>query len=96
MRESKFEQDFCKKLKELHPHIQILKNDSSYRQGIPDRIVLFRDKYAMLEFKRSQNATHRPNQDWYVEFFNKDAYAAFVYPENGEDQLSNLKSYFGL
>ena len=63
-------------------------------QGIPDTLILCGDKWALLEFKRSRNATHRPNQDYYVDMFNSMGFSAFVYPENFEDVLDDLRRYF--
>ena len=65
--ESKFEQEFCKRLKDYDKDIIVLKLTGI--PGIPDRIVLHHNKFALLEFKRSKNASHRPLQDWYVNHF---------------------------
>lgn len=91
-----FEQKFCRKLRGLHRDLYVMKNDASLIQGFPDRVVYFRDKYAILEFKRSENASHRPNQDWYINHFAKYTYSTFVYPENADKVFSELCSFFGL
>lgn len=94
-RESKFERDFCKQL-EKHDGVMVLKNDSSMRQGIPDRIVLCGGRFAMLEFKQHAKAKHQPNQDYYIDHFKKNGgYAAFIYPENENEVLVELSNYFG-
>ena len=69
----------------------ILKNDANYIQGIPDLLILFNDKWAMLECKRNKKASHRPNQEYYVDLLDKMSYAAFIYPENREDILNELQ-----
>ena len=74
----------------------ILKNDSSYYQGIPDLLVLFKDKWAMLECKRSSNASHRPNQDYYIEKFGQMSYANFISPDNKEEVIHDLQQAFQL
>ena len=66
-RENKFQADLIKELKDRFPGCMVLKNDSSYIQGIPDLMVLYKNKWASLECKRNANATHQPNQDYYVE-----------------------------
>ena len=66
MRESKFQSDLIKTLKKMFPNCIIMKNDSSYIQGIPDLTVLYKDKWAALECKKESNAKRRPNQDYYI------------------------------
>lgn len=84
-----------KKIKKRIPNVVgILKNDEQQCQGIPDHTILFNDgRYAMLEVKKSEDAEHRPNQDYYVDLFNGYCYAAFVYPENEKQILGELKRY---
>lgn len=91
MKENKFQSELVKEIKTLFPEAIVMKNDPNYRQGIPDILVLNDDKWAALECKRSENATHRPNQDYYVDKMNKMSYATFVYPENKEDVLDELQ-----
>jgi hypothetical protein len=78
----------------MFPGCVILKNDSSYLQGIPDLLVLFQDKWAMLEVKPSKDAPHQTNQPHYVELFDGMSFGAFVYPENEEDVLNDLVQTF--
>lgn len=98
MRQTKLERDFQKsfieELKELFKGCIVLKNDSSYIQGIPDWSIFFKDKWAALEMKRSMKASKRPNQDYYVDLMNKMSFARFVYPENKEEVLNDLKRFF--
>lgn len=94
--ESKFQSALIKELKKIFPGCMVLKNDSSYYQGIPDLLVLFEDKWAMLECKRSSTASHRPNQDYYIEKFGKMSYASFISPENKEEVLNELQQAFRL
>ena len=51
MRENKYQAQLIKKLKEKFPVSIILKNDPTYKQGIPDLTVLCGDKWATLEVK---------------------------------------------
>ena len=71
-----------------------MKNDSSYIQGIPDLIILFEDKWAALEVKKSAKASHRPNQEYYVDLMDRMSFAAFIYPENKEEILYELCKAF--
>jgi len=95
-RENQFQSALIKELKKIFPGCMILKNDSSYYQGIPDLLVLFKDKWAMLECKRSSNASHRPNQDYYIEKFGQMSYANFISPDNKEEVIHDLQQAFQL
>ena len=92
---AKLERDFqaklIKELKQIFRGCIVMKNDSSYIQGIPDLIILYRDKWAALEVKKSEDAPHRPNQEYYVELMDEMSYASFIYPENKEEVLYELQ-----
>lgn len=98
MSSNKLERDFqsvlIKELKERFVGCVVLKNDSSYIQGIPDLLVLFNDKWAMLECKRSSSASHRPNQQYYVDLLDKMSFSRFICPENKEEVLHELEQSF--
>ena len=91
MRENKFQASLISEIKERLPGCIVMKNDSSYMQGIPDLLILWNDKWAALEVKKSVNAPHRPNQDYYVEKMNEMSFSAFIFPENKEDVLNDLE-----
>jgi hypothetical protein len=44
--------------------------------------------------KRSANAKHRPNQDYYVDQCNQMSFSRFVYPENKDEVLEDLTEFF--
>lgn len=89
-----FQSELIKELKELFPGCIILKNDPTYIQGIPDLLILFEDKWAALEVKKSITASHRPNQEFYVNKMGRMSYANFIYPENKEVVLNELQEAF--
>ena len=93
-RENKFQSGLIKELKERFPGCVVLKNDPNYIQGIPDLTVLYKDKWAFLECKRSEGEIHQPNQDYYICEASKDSFGAFVYPENKEQVLYDLQRSF--
>lgn len=95
-REGAFQSQLIKDIKQRIPGSIVLKNDPNYIQGIPDLIVLHGDSWAALECKRSENAKHQPNQDYYVETMGEMSYASFVYPENKEEVLNALQRSFGV
>jgi hypothetical protein len=94
MTESKFQRQLIKKLKEMFDGCIILKNDPTYIQGIPDILILFRNKWAGLELKKSFDSPTQPNQEYYVQKMNDMSYAAFICPENEEDVLDDLQQTF--
>jgi hypothetical protein len=92
--ESKFQSDLIQDLKRLFPGCMILKNDPVYVQGIPDLIILWGDRWASLEVKRSKVAHVQPNQEWYVSKMDQMSFSRFIYPENRQITLFELEFYF--
>ena len=93
MRESKFQAKLIKDIKERLPECIVLKNDPTYLQGIPDLTVFNNNRWATLEVKKSANASHQPNQDYYVEMMDRMSFSRFVYPENRDAVFSDLIDY---
>ena len=91
MKESKFQAELKKELKKMFPGCIVTKLDSSDIQGIPDLLVLYKNKWATLENKRSKNSPKRPNQEYYVEKMNDMSFSRFIYPENKDEVLNELK-----
>ena len=95
---AKLERDFqgnlVKDLKKMFPGCIVMKNDSSYIQGIPDLLILHNDKWASLECKKTVNANRQPNQEYYVGIMNEMSFSRFIYPENKEEVLSELRKAF--
>ena len=96
MNESQYRTKLETKLRKMFPGCVILHNDPSHIQGIPDIIVLFRNKWAMLEIKMSNDASIRPNQEYYVELLKEMSFASFINPQNEEDVLDDLQFTFGV
>lgn len=94
MLESTYQARLIRKLEGMFPGCFILKNDPNYRQGVPDLIILYRDRWAALEVKKDENARARPNQPYYVELLNSMSFAAFIYPSNETDILRGLQQAF--
>lgn len=95
MLENKFQAQLIRDLKDRFPDCIILKNDPNYIQGFPDLTVLYKDKWALLEAKRERQASHRPNQDFYIQKANTMSFARFICPENKEEVLYELQQAFG-
>ena len=94
MLESKYQANLIKKLKEMFEGCIVMKNDSSYIQGIPDLLILYGNKWASLECKKTANASKRPNQEYYVGLMNKMSFSRFISPENEEEVLRDLSKAF--
>lgn len=92
--ESGFQDRIIKTLKELFPGCLVFKMDQL--QGIPDLLILYRDKWASLECKQCARAARRPNQEYYVNLMNEMSFSRFVYPENKEEVLYELQQAFQL
>lgn len=93
-KESAFQKGLINDLKKRFPGCMVLKNDSNYIQGIPDLLVLYEGRWAALECKKAKQASHQPNQDYYVERMNEMSFSRFVYPENKETILDELQQSF--
>lgn len=94
MLERDFQAGLIKKLKDRFEGCIVLKNDPEYRQGIPDLIVLYKDKWAALECKKSERASRRPNQDYYVNLMNEMSFASYISPDNEKEVLDDLQRAF--
>lgn len=94
MLESQFQAKLIKELKMIFPGCIVLKNDPDYLQGFPDLTILWNDHWAVLECKRSEQESHRPNQDYYIDICDEMSYARFIYPENKEEVLDELQQAF--
>lgn len=94
MLENKFQSKLIKELKKEFPGCMVLKNDPTYLQGVPDLLVLYKNKWCALEVKRSATAKHQPNQDYYVDKMNEMSHSSFIYPENKDQVINDLRRIF--
>lgn len=94
MLERDFQAQVIKKIKERLPNCIVLKNDSSYIQGIPDLTILYENKWATLECKKTKSSSRRPNQKFYVDKMNGMSFSRFICPENEEEVLDELQRSF--
>ena len=94
MLENRFKTKLIKELEDLFPGCIVLHMDPNEIQGIPDLLVLYKNKWAALEGKKNARAGVRPNQAYYVDLMDRMSFAAFVYPENKDEVLDELYLYF--
>jgi len=90
VKESEFQSRLIKEIKARFPGCYVLKNDPNYIQGFPDLLILYRNKWAALEVKRSSKASHQPNQDYHIDILNGMSFAAFICPENEMEVLDGM------
>ena len=90
--ESGFQDKLRDELKELFPGCMIFKMDQI--QGIPDLLILYKNKWASLENKKSANAKRQPNQEYYVDKMNEMSFSRFIYPENKDAIMNELIKKF--
>lgn len=92
--ESGFQAKLIKELKIIFEDCIVTKMDAGHIQGIPDLLILYKDKWATLECKKSEGAKKRPNQEYYVGKMNEMSFSRFISPENKEAVLNELKKFF--
>jgi len=101
MNENKFQSDLKKEIKKRFPGCYVLKTDPTDIQGIPDLLILHKDKWASLEVKKNANEARKskekndpPNQSYRVNELNSMSYASYIYPENKEEILDEMERLF--
>ena len=93
--ETVYQAGLIKKIEKLLPDCFIMKMDPDQFQGIPDLLILFENKWAMLEVKVTEDSPTQPNQPYYVELFNNMSFASFIYPAIEEEVLTELVEKLG-
>jgi len=94
MLENRFKTKIIGEIQIMLPGCIIFHLDPNEIQGAPDLLILYKNKWAALEGKKSSDARHRPNQDYYVDLMNDMSFARFIYPENKEEVLDELQQAF--
>lgn len=94
MLENRFKTKLINELEDLFPGCIILHMDPNEIQGIPDLLILYKNKWAALEGKKNARASLRPNQEYYVDLMDHMSFAAFIYPENKDEVIDDLYLHF--
>lgn len=94
MSETAYQKGLVDKLGKMFPGSVIMENDPQQIQGLPDLLILYNDRWAMLEVKADKRSKDRPNQPYYVDLFNRMSFARFIYPQNETEVLNALQSAF--
>ena len=92
--ESRFQAELIREIKERFPGCYVIKTDPTFHQGLPDLLILYNDKWASLECKRSLKASKRPNQEWHVDRMDAMSFSRFISPENKKEVLDELQRSF--
>lgn len=95
MLERDFQGNLIKEIKTRLPGALVLKNDANYKQGIPDLLILYKQRWGALECKNRKNANRQPNQEYYVKHMDTMSFARFIYPENKEEILNEMVETLG-
>lgn len=91
-KESDFKSKLYKEIRKKFPGSEVIPNDAGYLQGFPDATVYFPNgRYVLLEGKREEHSSRRPNQDYYVDHSPLSDNAMYVYPENKKEVLAELE-----
>ena len=98
--EREYQRKTLPKIKKMFPGCFVLKDDGSNTpQGFPDILIIYKEKWAVLEFKRSEEARYKelqPNQEYYVDLLKtRCAFSSFIYPEIEKEVLNGLQQAFG-
>ena len=94
MTENQYQAKLINKIKDMFPGCIVMKNDSSYQQGVPDLIILWHKCWASLEVKAAGEFHAQPNQVHFIQKLDEMSFAAFIFPENEEEVLNALQQAF--
>lgn len=93
-KERDFQSKLILELEGMFEGCVVTKQDSGYIQGIPDLLVLYKNKWACLECKKDMKANRQPNQEYYISKLDGMSFARFICPENKEEVLHDLQQAF--
>lgn len=94
--ENVYQGELIDKIEDRLPGCIIMKNDPNYIQGIPDLTILYKNKWATLETKRSEadrykSTPRKKKQEYYVNKMNQMSFSSFIFPENEKEVLDELE-----
>ncbi len=94
--EAGYQTKLIKKIELRFPGCHVVKNNPAHTQGVPDLLILIENLWAMLEIKMSETSPKQPNQEHYVDLFNRMGFASFISPETEDQVLGDLGVALGL
>ena len=93
MLESRFKADFKDSVKWRIPYVKMYEPKTN-RRSRPDLIILGPGTWAAIEFKRKEDASRQPNQEWEMDKLREMGAAYFVHPDNAEEVLRGSENLF--
>ena len=93
MLESKFKSDFKNDIRVRIPHVKMFE-PKTHTRGAPDLIILGPGCWAVVEFKRFEDADRQPGQEDTIDILGEMGFAYFAFPENAEEVLNGLERLF--
>lgn len=94
MNEAQYQAKIIKKLEARFPGCIVMKTGTEFKQGFPDLVILWNERWAALEIKLSATSDIQPNQDYYIDRLNQMMFGAYLYPDNEEEVLDALQQAF--
>lgn len=94
MLESRFKTKLIREIKKRFPGCFVFHLDPNELQGVGDLLIIYEDRWAILEGKRGEDSPVQPNQEYYVNLFDKMSFSRFIYPENKDEVLDALQQSF--
>ncbi len=88
-RESEYQRGLIKRIKARFPGCYVTTDLKA--QGLPDILILFGDRWSMLEVKRSSKEVLQPNQLYWIDQFNQWSFCAIIHPDNEVEVLDALE-----
>lgn len=90
--EAEFKSKLYKEIRERFPGAEVMINDPNYIQGFPDASVFLPNgRYILLEGKKEEKSSRRPNQDYYVNESPFKNHSFFVHPKNKKEVLEEIE-----
>lgn len=93
--ERKYQPKLIERIERMFPGAYVRKIQAD--QGWPDLLILWGPCWALLEVKRKSPTSaddFEPNQEWYIEEFDRMSFSACIYPENEQEILYALQQTF--
>jgi hypothetical protein len=93
MLENEYQSHVIQKLRDTFPGCFVVKIVPP-PQGIPDLLIECGKTWARLETKKSLKEPYQPNQEFYIDMFDKMGFCKMICPENEEVVLRQLSVHF--
>lgn len=92
--ERDYQPKLIKRIERMFPGAYVRKAD--IQQGWPDLLILWRDRWALLEVKKEEPkaSDFEANQEWWIEELDDMSFSACIYPANEEEVLNALSQTF--